>query len=89
MERVAWSSGQKFLAGPVQISRKLVPGVVLLGQTPRAAAAVGQLGVAATHECNKRIGHGINGNLAFPSAALGCCLGKMTGIGGNDRKFAG
>ena len=89
MKQGAWRSDQKFLASVMQIIGQFVPGIVFLCQTPRTAAAIGQLGVVATHESAKRVGHGVDGNFALPSPTLSGGLGKMAGIGANDRKFAG
>ena len=53
MERGAWSLARKLLASVMQIIGQLSPRVIFLRELPRTAAAVGQLGAAATDERNE------------------------------------
>ena len=72
----------------MQVSGQFVPSVIIFCQLAGAATAVGQLGTVATHERNQSISDGVDRDIAFPSPALRGGLGKMTGVGANDRKFA-
>ena len=53
MERGAWSLARKLLASVMLILGQLSPRVIFLRELPRTAAAVGQLGAAATDERNE------------------------------------
>ncbi|MFM8788287.1 MAG: hypothetical protein ACKOEI_00220, partial [Chthoniobacterales bacterium] len=59
-------SGDQGSTSVVQVFCQLLPSVVTFCQLPGAAAAVGQLGVASTHECDQRIGYGVDRNRTFP-----------------------
>ena len=59
----AWGLGQKFFAGDMEVPSEFFPDIVFLDQQAGAAPTVDQLGIAAFHERQEPIGHGLDGHL--------------------------